>query len=248
MGVKPVFNVAEVETKIPKKKSKWMIFCVLIVVIVSSSVFFLFPREFNYHDLLKNKEKEIVYSSNSLDVLATDKVPVINIDSSVIDDINSDIMDYYQDYLTKFTQGFLYEYSVSDHLLSILIISQQRYADADHSDIYYRSYNIDLKNMTLLSDKDIFDMYKIDEDTLRYFITYKFVEFYNDLIKQGYFTKEECDFSCFMESKNIVNVMNDNTYYIENGKLILYKPFNIYTTYGEEKYFSLDSFRFVVKD
>ena len=51
--------------------------------------------------MLKNKEKEIVYSSNSLDVLATDKVPVINIDSSVIDDINSDIMDYYQDYLNR---------------------------------------------------------------------------------------------------------------------------------------------------
>lgn len=244
-----MFNVAEVETKISKRKPIWIIFCILVVVIVSSFVFFvlLFPRKFDYQDLLKNKEKNIVYSLDSLDVLETDKVPVINIDSSFIDDINSDIMNYYQDYLTKFTQGFLYEYSVSGPVLSILIVSQQRYADAEYSDISYHSYNIDLEKMELLSDKDIFDMYKIDEDTLRYFITYKFVEFYNDLIKQGYFTKEMCDFSCFMESKNIVNVMNDNTYYIEDGKLILYKPFNIYTPYSEEKYFSLDSFRFVVK-
>ncbi len=244
-----MFNVAEVETKISKRKPIWIIFCILVVVIVSSFVFFvlLFPRKFDYQDLLKNKEKNIVYSLDSLDVLETDKVPVINIDSSFIDDINSDIMNYYQDYLTKFTQGFLYEYSVSGPVLSILIVSQQRYADAEYSDISYHSYNIDLEKMVLLSDKDIFDMYKIDEDTLRYFITYKFVEFYNDLIKQGYFTKEMCDFSCFMESKNIVNVMNDNTYYIEDGKLILYKPFNIYTPYSEEKYFSLDSFRFVVK-
>lgn len=244
-----MFNVAEVETKISKRKPIWIIFCILVVVIVSSFVFFvlLFPRKFDYQDLLKNKEKNIVYSLDSLDVLETDKVPVINIDSSFIDDINSDIMNYYQDYLTKFTQGFLYEYSVSGPVLSILIVSQQRYADAEYSDISYHSYNIDLEKMALLSDKDIFDMYKIDEDTLRYFITYKFVEFYNDLIKQGYFTKEMCDFSCFMESKNIVNVMNDNTYYIEDGKLILYKPFNIYTPYSEEKYFSLDSFRFVVK-
>ena len=250
MGVNPMFNVAEVETKISKRKPIWIIFCILVVVIVSSFVFFvlLFPRKFDYQDLLKNKEKNIVYSLDSLDVLETDKVPVINIDSSFIDDINSDIMNYYQDYLTKFTQGFLYEYSVSGPVLSILIVSQQRYADAEYSDISYHSYNIDLEKMELLSDKDIFDMYKIDEDTLRYFITYKFVEFYNDLIKQGYFTKEMCDFSCFMESKNIVNVMNDNTYYIEDGKLVLYKPFNIYTSYGEEKYFSLDSFRFVVKD
>lgn len=249
MGVNPMFNVAEVETKISKRKPIWIIFCILVVVIVSSFVFFvlLFPRKFDYQDLLKNKEKNIVYSLDSLDVLETDKVPVINIDSSFIDDINSDIMNYYQDYLTKFTQGFLYEYSVSGPVLSILIVSQQRYADAEYSDISYHSYNIDLEKMELLSDKDIFDMYKIDEDTLRYFITYKFVEFYNDLIKQGYFTKEMCDFSCFMESKNIVNVMNDNTYYIEDGKLILYKPFNIYTPYSEEKYFSLDSFRFVVK-
>lgn len=221
---------------------------IVIIIFVSASAFFLYPRKFNYQNLLKNKEKEIVYSSNSSDILTNDRVPVINIDSSIIDDVNSDIMDYYHDYLTKFTQGFLYEYSVSNQVLSILIISQQRYVDADYSDIYYRSYNIDLKNMTLLSNQDIFDKYKIDVDTLRYFITYKFVEFYNDLIKQGYFTKEECDFSCFMESKNIVNVMNDNTYYIEDGKLILYKPFNIYTSYGEENYFSLDSFRFIVKD
>ena len=35
MGVKPVFNVSEVETKISKKKPKWIVFCVLIVVTVS---------------------------------------------------------------------------------------------------------------------------------------------------------------------------------------------------------------------
>ena len=246
-----MFNVSDAETKKIKNKPTWFLFFIIIlviVIIVCFSSFFLFPKEFNYHDLLKNKDKKIVYSSNSNDILENDKVPVINIDSPVINDINADIMDYYQNYLTKFTQGFLYKYCVSDHLLSILIISQQRYVDAEHSDIYYRSYNIDLKNMTLLSDQDVFDIYKINEDTLRYFITYKFVDFYNDLIKQGYFTKEECDFSCFMESKNIVNVMDDNAYYIEDGKLILYKPFNIYTDYGEEKYFSLDSFRFIVKD
>ena len=153
-----MFNVAEVETKISKRKPIWIIFCILVVVIVSSFVFFvlLFPRKFDYQDLLKNKEKNIVYSLDSLDVLETDKVPVINIDSSFIDDINSDIMNYYQDYLTKFTQGFLYEYSVSGPVLSILIVSQQRYADAEYSDISYHSYNIDLEKMVLLSDKDIF--------------------------------------------------------------------------------------------
>lgn len=243
-----MFQVAEKKIKNHSSSIFWIILCAVFIALVFFSVFFIFPKKFDYYDLLKDKEKDIVYSSFSDDVLSSDEVPVVNLNSSLAVDINKEIMDYYENYLTKFTEGFFYEYSVSDQILSILIISQQRYVDALYSDVSYHSFTIDLEKMTLLSDEDIFEKFHVDTDKLRYFITYQFVSFYNDLIAKDYFRKEECDFSCFMDSKNIVNVLDGNTYYVKEGQLHLYKPFNIYTTYGEENYFSLDSFHFVVKE
>ena len=98
-----------------------------------------------------------------------------------------------------------------------------------------------------MTDKELLKEFDIEEDELRYFITYKFLNYYNDLVKENYFTKKECDFKCFIDSKNIVDFMSDNYYYVRKGQLELYKSFNIYTQYHEENYFTEKSFHFVIK-
>ena len=40
--------------------------------------------------------------------------------------------------------------------------------------------------------------------------------------------------------------MDSVYYYIENGKLYAYRPFNIYSVYGEEEYFTDESYKIYI--
>ena len=40
--------------------------------------------------------------------------------------------------------------------------------------------------------------------------------------------------------------MDSVYYYIENGKLIAYRPFTIYSVYGEEEFFTEDDYAFYI--
>ena len=40
--------------------------------------------------------------------------------------------------------------------------------------------------------------------------------------------------------------MDDVSYYIENGNLVVYKPFVFYSIFGEEEYFKEDDFKFMI--
>ena len=243
-----MFDIYHESPGFSKKNIAWILLALFLVIVIAIA-FFLFYNtpKFDYQELLKNKEYDIVYDLDSNMIQGNDKVPAINIDNKNIAQINKDIENYYQEYLTKFTAGFQYEFSVSDYILSIVIHSKQRYVDAKYYDIHYKTYKINLKNLQLMTDKELLKEFDIEEDELRYFITYKFLNYYNDLVKENYFTKKECDFKCFIDSKNIVDFMSDNYYYVRKGQLELYKSFNIYTQYHEENYFTEKSFHFVIK-
>jgi len=221
---------------------------VLFVFVILGLVHYFDTDTIDYQNLLENQDFDIVYSSSNTIVKEEDRVPVININHPNVSEINAEIMEIYQEYLTKFTDEFEYDFDVSGHVLSLLIRSKQRYVDASNYDIHYQTYNLDLETLEVLSDQDLFEMFDIKEDDLRYFITYKFLNYYNDLVDEGYFTEDECDFQCFIDSKGIVDFMEDNSYYIHDGRLELYKSFNIYSPYHEENYFTEESFHFVVKE
>ncbi len=204
-------------------------------------------QENSYQNILTNQSKDIVYDIENNSIQKNDKVPRINLNTEKINQINKEIETSYEDYLAKFTDGYTYQYNISNNILSILITSKQRYNDALNYDITYKSYNIDLGNLEPLNQKQLLKKFNITEKQLRYFITYKFVNYYNDLIKKQYFTEEECNYNCFIESKNIFDYLENNQYYINNNHLEVYKYFNIFTDYKEEEYFTEDSFHFIIK-
>ena len=81
---------------------------------------------------------------------------------------------------------------------------------------------------------------------MKYYLYNKFLNYYNDLILNKYFTEKECDFNSFLESKNIDFMLDDFNFYINNKHLELYMYFNIFTKYKEENYFNEDSFHFII--
>lgn len=224
----------------------------LILIVAAFFVYDFFTNklDMNYQKLLYDKSKDIVYSVQDDDIIETDKLPRININNNVMNKINEEIVNSYYDYSAMTTNWYTYEYNVSGSILSIIIKSSQKYNDAEYYDVKYKSYNINLKTMKVLTDEEIFKKFNIKEEKVEYFIAYKFLNYYNDLVDKKYFTEKECDFNCFLESKNVVDYMSDNNYYIRDNHLEVYKAFNIYSEYKEEDYFLKENkefARFIIK-
>ena len=226
------------------KDKKVIITLIFISILIISIIFYLSSnKKYNYTKILDNKNYDIVYDKINSD---KDKVPYININNSLIFNINQEIDSLYQNYLIFSPDGFNYDYSVSGDILSIIIKSYVVQPESTHYDIIYKSYNIDLKEMKLLTNKEILDRYNISEDKMKYYLYNKYLNYYNDLIEKKFFEEKQCDFSCFLENKNIDYFLEDDNFYINNNHLELYKYFNIFTEFNEEKYFNEDSFHFII--
>jgi hypothetical protein len=226
-----------------EKDKKIILVIITSLIIVFILFYFINNRKYNYKKLLENNNYDIVYNRVAT---GTDKVPYINIKNEQITKINQEIDDLYQEYLLFSPDGFHYEYNVSGKILSLIITAYIVHPESTHYDIIYRSYNYDLKEGKLLTDQDILKQFDIPENKMEYFLYNKFLNYYNSLIANGYFTEEQCDFNCFLENKNVENLLDDNYYYINNNHLELYKYFNIFTDYNEENYFKEKDFHFIV--
>ena len=113
---------------------------VLFVFVILGLVHYFDTDTIDYQNLLEDQDFDIVYSSSNT-IVKEDRVPVININHPNVSEINAEIMEIYQEYLTKFTDEFEYDFDVSGHVLSLLIRSRQRYVDASNYDIHYQTYN-----------------------------------------------------------------------------------------------------------
>lgn len=224
-------------------KNKKIIIFIVISIIILLLLYLIKRNNYNYTKLLENKELDIVYDKVNND---KDKVPYINITNKFINDINQDINSIYEDYLIFSPDGFNYRYSISNNILSIIITAHIVKPESTHYDITYKSYNIDLQRMKLLTNKEILNKYNISEEKMKYYLYNKFLNYYKDLVAKNYFSEEQCDFKTFLENKNIDNILDDNNFYINNNHLELYKYFNIFTDYKEENYFNEEKFHFII--
>ena len=198
-------------------KNKKYILLILIIIILLSIIFiYLNNRPYNYTSQLLDQNYEIVYDKVNTN---KDKVPHININSEVATKINNEIDKMYEEYNYFSPDGFSYNYSISKNILSIVIKAYVVKPESTHYDIIYKSYNIDLKNNKLLTNKEVLNKFNITEDKMEFYLYNKFLNYYNDLIKNNYFTEKQCDFNCFLQNKNVENLLDDNNYYINNNNL-----------------------------
>jgi len=222
------------------KKSNYIIYICLAVIIVfvlvlAISNYMISSKKFDVSDLIVNNSYDVVYDLN--------EIPVINLSGDIFTKINSEIRDYYA--LNSNNDRFEYEYNVSEDTLSILLT---RYVVVENKEyLEYKSYNIDLINMKNLSYDETLDKFNITIDDLSFFMKNKFLNYYADLIEEGYIEGNKCDFNCFLVNCNFQDLDEDNVLYIKKNHLYLYKFFDIYNDYGYSDYFSYNDFIFEVK-
>ena len=225
-----------------KSNSNYLYYVLVIILICSILVLLLSKKEESYDTskILLDQTKPVIYEAYKVE---NNIFPVINIQGEDIKRINKEIVELYD---TKNNiSNFQYMYNVSKDTLSILIINNIYIDNVKH--INYKSYVIDLNSQRELSTEEIYNKFEIEEETLRIFINSKLLNYYADLLDYNYVDGNKCDFNCFIYNCNFQDYLEDNSFYIEDNHLILYKYFNTNTKYNYDSYFTDDSYRFVVK-
>ena len=233
--------------KLDANTKRIIIFCSCILFIsIIVLMFFFQKRSYNYNNIKQDKSKYLVYTK----IEQNDKnypkyVPYINIKSKTIDLVNNDIDNFVENLINENTSIITYEYDINGVILSVVvkqIDNRKDYAP----EIAFRTYNINLNTKELISNESLLRFFQIDEEQVSTIIDEKFEEYYKDLVEQGYYVPEECDYKCFLKYKGVNNYLDNVNYYVKNGNLIAYKPFIFYSIFRDEDYFDIDKFEFLL--
>lgn len=220
------------------KAIKLLILCVLaIIVIIATQIYKSYMKNFNYMKV--DKGEHIVYTRYNQN---SKEVPYVNINSADVKSLNDSIVDYCNNYVNSDDIKIKYEYSINGNYLSLVIkvINNKELP----SKMIFKTYNVSLKNRTVLTDQDLTDYFKVNNDIVSARIHNRFLEMYKDEVAQGYIEEMECDYTCYLGYRGVTDYLEDINYYIKDGKLVVYKPFIYSSIFGEEEYFTEDSFIF----
>ena len=219
---------------------------VLIVIIILFA--FNNKKTINYKIEKENNNEEIVYTVNTYENGIFHKyTPYINIKGSIITSINEDINSFVEDFADQDMVIISYEYNVNGKVLS-LALKAVDYNTLDVPKAYFRTYNVNLETKELVSDAELLNSYNVTVTDVNKAIERQFANWYKDEIKESYLDADECDYECFLEYREVDDYMDNISYYVDNGKLIVFKPFSFYSVFNEEDYFKEEDFKFVISN
>ena len=247
--VKKEFNILEF---IDSKEGKIFLIAVIVImigIIIGYHIYNNNKKDFNY--LKIDKSKNLVYTlyekqNDDSDNTVTE-VPAININSSDADKVNSEIVEDMSSFLSKKNNAATYEASLNGVVLSVVLKLVDHNTDYK-PEIKFKTYNFNLETKKLLTSDEILKIYNVDENTVAYSIQEQFKKFYEQEKKEEYIDYRECDYNCYLEWRGVSNYMDNIHYYVDNGKLCVYKEFSVYSIYGEEKFFKEDDFLFYITE
>ena len=219
-----------------------------ITLIISMLVIFYLKKQYdNYNYVKKNKNEYLVYAKEyNQNTYYSKYVPYVNIKGETAKLINSDINSFVEDYLKDRNTYITYEYDINGDILSLLI----EVIDNDTGfapEVYFKTYNYNMKEDILLDDMRLLELFGVDETIVENVIENKFRDYYDDIIEANYYNEKECSYTCFLKYRNVDNYLDNVAYYVKNGNLIAYKPFIFTSIFGEEDYFKEKHFKFTIK-
>lgn len=236
-----------VKKRLDKSTKKIIIICGSIFLIVFL-LFYVYNRKQNenYNNIKRDKSEYLVYTkykktNSSYKVF----VPYVNIKGNAISQVNKDIDLFTGEFIRSKMCSVIYEYDINGIILSLVvkvIDNDTEYAP----DTYYRSYNINLATLEVIADDALLDFFGTDLNTVESLISNQFKYYYQELVNEEYYHSNECNYNCFLSYRGVDDYMENVSYYVKNGDLIAYRPFTIYSIYGEEEYFEDEDYEFVL--
>lgn len=241
---------------VPKKKkakrfdtdTKKIFIISLTIFIIIFLIVYIFVRKGNdnYNDIKANKSKFLIYTKyEKTNTNYPKHIPYVNIKGDIIKQVNEDINLFASDFKKVNRCVFLYEYDISGVILSI-VLKAVNYNVEYAPEVYFRSYNINLSTLEVISDEALLDFFGTDVSGVEQLIENRFRNFHQEIVADGYYHANECNYECFLNYRNVQNYMDNVSYYVKDGNLIAYKPFIFFSIYGEEDYFKDEDFQFLL--
>lgn len=204
----------------------------------------------NYNYIKEDSSQYLVYtldtSTNNQNM--HNEVPYINIDSEDARLVNQTIQQYAESFLKNKNNLMVYDSQLNGEVLSILLRMSDYSSGYSFPDVSFHTYNFDLNDQTLMTDEELLSLFDVTEDEVKQKIESQFQKYYQQEVKKGFFASQECNYDCFLNWRGIqnYNYMDSVYYYVENGRLVAYRPFTIYSVYGEEEFFDDESYAFSI--
>lgn len=220
----------------------------LIILIIANSI--IKNNNSNYNNIKINQSKYLVYDKyNNNEEKYSKIVPMVNIDSISVEAINKDINLFISDFINIDECIIKYEYDISGIILSVVVKIIDYETEETGPKAHFRTYNVNLDTAEAISNESILQFYGIQsEQEIAEAIKNKFQEHYTIEAKEGFIEASFCNFDCYIENRGISSYLENVSYYIKEGKLYAYKPFNFYSIYGEQEYFEEEDFQFLIKE
>lgn len=239
--------------KNPKKKKieynkKLLIFLIIVIIIYG------FLKAVENNNKLRNNaykmssSKEYVYTVHSSDTNKA-KVPYINLLSIDANKVNNEITNITKEYLESKNPNktVTYRYNHNKNILSIVLM----FRDIDqynHLTYNYKTYVFDLnKGAKLLTNDEIIGKFNITYAQVNEVMAKSMQQKYVDEVKKGFIDRNECNYACYLQHRDISRYIDKANYYIENSHLIVYRAFEVFSIFGEEDYFTRNDFKFLIK-
>ena len=187
-----------------KKKIKIIALVAVILLIILIVLSLIFQPDKSKEKFINAKdyviEKETAYTDKK------GKMPIINLKGEEVKTINSEIMTKYYSVVYNEYDEFIYEYTTYKDILSVFIVVT--YAnDSEYGKIEYYTYNINVKENKVLTNKELYEYLNIDYNEVKEIIDSKHKDFYNkDELK------EIIDYDEYLETIN---------YKEENDKVVI---------------------------
>lgn len=219
----------------------------VILIAFLMLVFYHNTTNVNYNSIKQDKGAYLVYTKYSdTSTKYTKEIPYLNLKADVFKEVNKDILIFCDKYM-KEKSIITYEYDINGIILSLVIKvinNDTTYAPEP----YFRTYNINLEREEVIADDALLQFFGVTKSNVDYKIKRQFQTYYSDILKEKYYSENECNFNCFLKWRGVSKYGDHVSYYVRDGKLIAFKTFIAHSIFGEEEYFSDKSFEFEIAD
>ena len=202
----------------------------------------------NYNNIKQNRNEYLVYTKYSdHKTQYTKDVPYVNLKADVFKEVNKDILSFCSKNMETEKAVITYDYDVNGIILSVVIKTINN-SSVYAPEPYFRTYNINLDKEEVISDEALLEFYGITKSSAERKIERQLQKYYSEIVKEGYYTSNECSYECFLKWRGITNYLDNTSFYVKEGKLVAYKTFVAHSMFGEEEFFDDNSFEFLIAE
>lgn len=174
-------------------------------------------------------------------------LPTITIDSVDTEEVNKEIKKAYEEVITSNKASFNYQYSINSNYFSLVTIAMVTDKETDYTYPIFKTYNFSLSTNRLVSDEELLKKFNKTSSSVATTLERQMKKYYQGELDKYYLDKDECDYNCFLERRNINSYDEDNYLYVENNKLKFFHSFMIFSNIGEEEFYKNEKFLYEVE-